>query len=81
MPEVVKELTQVKHWIRNELVERIANDSLWQAFITTLRIRVGIEDGSIFAFVDDLHNSNRTYCKELWAALKPLNIKWGCQST
>lgn len=81
VPEVVKELTQVKQWIRSELVERIANDTLWQAFVTTLRIRVGIEDGSIFAFVDDLHNSNRTYCKELWAALKPLNIKWGCQST
>jgi hypothetical protein len=42
---------------------------------------LGIEDGSIVAFVDDLHNSNRTYCRELWAALKPLNIKWGCQST
>jgi radical SAM superfamily enzyme YgiQ (UPF0313 family) len=81
VPEVVKELTQVKQWIRSELVERIANDTLWQAFVTALRIRVGIEDGTIFAFVDDLHNSNRTYCKELWAALKPLNIKWGCQST
>ena len=77
----MKELTQVKQWIRSELVERIANDTLWQAFVTALRIRVGIEDGTIFAFVDDLHNSNRTYCKELWAALKPLNIKWGCQST
>jgi radical SAM superfamily enzyme YgiQ (UPF0313 family) len=81
VPEVVKELTQVKQWIRSELVERIANDSLWQAFVTGLRIRVGIEDGTIFAFVDDLHNSNRAYCRELWAALKPLNIKWGCQST
>ena len=81
VPEVVKELTQVKQWIRSELVERIANDTLWQAFVTALRIRIGIEDGTIFAFVDDLHNSNRTYCKELWAALKPLNIKWGCQST
>ncbi|MGH7206754.1 MAG: hypothetical protein ACREI2_11165, partial [Nitrospiraceae bacterium] len=34
-----------------------------------------------FAFVDDLHNSNRAYCRELWEALKPLKIKWGCQST
>src|SRR3989449_500504 len=33
------------------------------------------------ALEDDLHNSNRAYCRELWAALKPLNIKWGCQST
>ena len=40
-----------------------------------------MKDGSIVAFVDDLHNSNRAYCRELWAALKPLKIKWGCQST
>ncbi|MGQ0811037.1 MAG: cobalamin-dependent protein [Nitrospiraceae bacterium] len=79
--EVVKELTQIKQWIRSELVERIKNDSLWSAFVTGLRIRVGIEDGTIFAFVDDLHNSNRAYCRELWTALKPLKIKWGCQST
>jgi anti-anti-sigma regulatory factor len=52
-----------------------------QALMTGLRIRLGLEDGTIFAFVDDLHNSNRAYCRELWAALKPLNIKWGCQST
>ena len=25
---------QVKQWIRSELVERIANDTLWQAFVT-----------------------------------------------
>jgi hypothetical protein len=42
---------------------------------------LGIEDGGIFAFVDDLHNSHRAYCRELWSALKALNIKWGCQST
>ena len=81
VPEVVKELTHVKQWIRSELVERMKNDTLWRAFVTGLRIRIGIEDGTIFAFVDDLHNSNRTYCRELWAALKPLKIKWGCQST
>ncbi|MBM4124542.1 MAG: B12-binding domain-containing radical SAM protein [Nitrospira sp.] len=79
--EVVKELAEVKQWIRAELVERISSGSLWEAFMTGLRIRVGIEDGSIVAFVDDLHNSNRAYCRELWQALKPLNIKWGCQST
>ncbi len=79
--EVVKELAQVKQWIRAELVERMSSGSLWEAFMTGLRIRVGIEDGSIVAFVDDLHNSNRAYCRELWQALKPLNIKWGCQST
>jgi hypothetical protein len=79
--EVIKELTHVKRWICSELVERMCHDSLWQAFVTGLRIRVGIEDGSIFAFVDDLHNSNRAYCRELWTALKPLKIQWGCQST
>jgi radical SAM superfamily enzyme YgiQ (UPF0313 family) len=79
--EVIKELTQVKRWVCGELVDRMSNDTLWNAFLTGLRIRLGIEDGSIVAFVDDLHNSNRAYCRELWAALKPLNIKWGCQST
>jgi radical SAM superfamily enzyme YgiQ (UPF0313 family) len=79
--EVVTELTQIKQWIRAELVERIAKGSLAQALVTGLRIRLGVEDGTIFAFVDDLHNSNRAYCRELWAALKPLNIKWGCQAT
>jgi hypothetical protein len=79
--EVIKELTQIKRWICSELVERMCHDSLWQAFVTGLRIRIGTEDGSIFAFVDDLHNSNRAYCRELWTALKPLKIKWGCQST
>jgi radical SAM superfamily enzyme YgiQ (UPF0313 family) len=79
--EVVKELSQIKQWIRAELVERMRNGSLADAIMTSLRIRVGIEDGTIFAFVDDLHNSHRAYCRELWEALKPLKIKWGCQST
>src|SRR5437899_2518771 len=79
--ELVKELTRIKQWIRGELVERMREGSLWQAFMTGLRIRIGLEDGTIFAFVDDLHNSNRGYCRELWEALKPLKIKWGCQST
>ena len=81
VPEVIKELAQIKQWIRAELVERMRYGSLWQAFVTGLRIRIGLEDGTIFAFVDDLHNSNRAYCRELWEALKPLKIKWGCQST
>lgn len=79
--EVIRELVQVQRWVRSELVERISSEPLWQAFKTGLRIRVGIEDGGIVAFVDDLHNSNRAYCRELWAALKPLKLKWGCQST
>jgi radical SAM superfamily enzyme YgiQ (UPF0313 family) len=81
VPEVIRELQQVKQWVRAELVERIVSGSLWDAFKTGLRIRLGIEDGSIFAFVDDLHNSNRAYCRELWEAMKPLKLKWGCQST
>lgn len=81
VPEVIHELTRVKQWIRSELVERMRKGSLSQALMTALRIRLGIEDGTIFAFVDDLHNSNRAYCRELWEALKPLKIKWGCQST
>jgi radical SAM superfamily enzyme YgiQ (UPF0313 family) len=79
--EVVTELQNVQRWIRSELVERIRDEPLWNAFLATLKIRVGIEDGSIVAFVDDLHNSNRAYCRELWTALKPLKLKWGCQST
>src|SRR5438552_9030552 len=79
--EVVTELRNVQRWIRRELVERLRDEPMWNAFVTALRIRVGIEDGSIVEFVDDLHNSNRTYCRELWAALQPLKIKWGCQST
>jgi radical SAM superfamily enzyme YgiQ (UPF0313 family) len=81
VPEVIKELVQVQRWVRSELIERISSEPLWQAFKTGLRIRVGIDDGGIVAFVDDLHNSNRAYCRELWAALKPLKLKWGCQST
>ena len=79
--EVITELQNVKRWIRSELVERVRDEPMWKAFLTMLKIRVGIEDGSIVAFVDDLHNSNRAYCRELWAALKPLKLKWGCQST
>jgi radical SAM superfamily enzyme YgiQ (UPF0313 family) len=79
--EVIREIVQVQRWVRSELIERISNEPLWQAFKTGLRIRLGIDDGGIVAFVDDLHNSNRAYCRELWTALKPLKIKWGCQST
>src|SRR5918911_5081323 len=53
VPEVVQELSRIKQWIRAELVERMRRGSLSQAFITALRIRLGIEDGTIFAFVDD----------------------------
>jgi radical SAM superfamily enzyme YgiQ (UPF0313 family) len=79
--EVVRELVQVQRWVRSELIERLSNEPFWQALRTAFRIRIGIDDGGIVAFVDDLHNSNRAYCRELWTALKPLKLKWGCQST
>ena len=78
---MVKELKQVKQWIRSELVERLTKGSLWEAMKTVVRIKLAIEDGTIVAFVDDLHNSHRAYCRELWQAPKSLNIKCGCQST
>jgi len=79
--EVVAEMQRIKQWIRSELVERMRRGTVWEALLTGLRIRLGIEDGTIFAFVDDLHNSHRAYCRDLWEALKDLKIKWGCQST
>ncbi len=79
--EVVRDLAEAKKWISSELVQRIRTDSLREALWTGLKIRLGIEDGSIVAFVDDLHNSHRPYCRELWEALKSLDIKWGCQAT
>lgn len=81
VPEVIQELVRVKQWLHSELVKRMRSGSLWEAVKLGLRIRLGIEDGTILAFVDDLHNSHRAYCRELWEALKPLNLKWGCQST
>ena len=81
VPEVIEEIKRVKEWIRSEVVERMTQGSFWGAMETATRIWVGLEEGSIVAFVDDLHNSHRAYCRELWQALKSLNIKWGCQST
>lgn len=81
VPEVIEEMKRVKEWIRAEVVERMCQGSLWQALTAATRIWVGLEEGSIVAFVDDLHNSHRAYCRELWQAMKSLNIKWGCQST
>ncbi|MDD9859638.1 MAG: radical SAM protein [Nitrospira sp.] len=81
VPEVIQEMQRVKEWIRAEVVERMAHGSLMEAMAICAKIWVGLEEGSIVAFVDDLHNSHRAYCRELWQAMKPLNIKWGCQST
>lgn len=79
--DVVAEIQRIKEWRRNALVENMIKGPVWHRIGTGLRILTGIEDGTIFAFVDDLHNSNREYCKKLWTALKELNIKWGAQCT
>ncbi|MCI0528869.1 MAG: radical SAM protein, partial [Nitrospira sp.] len=79
--EVVAEIQRIKEWRRSQLVDRMIRGPVWHRIGTTLRILTGLEDGTIFAFVDDLHNSNRDYCKKLWTALKELNIKWGAQCT
>lgn len=81
VPEVIEELKRAKEWLRSDIIERMTRGSLFHALTTSLKIWVGLEEGSIVAFVDDLHNSHRAYCRELWQALKSLNIKWGCQST
>ena len=81
VPEVIEEMNRTKEWLRSEIVERMSTGTMWNAVKTSLKIWVGLEEGSIVAFVDDLHNSHRAYCRELWQAMKPLNIKWGCQST
>jgi len=81
VPEVIEELKHAKEWLRSDIIERMTRGSLLNALTTSLKIWVGLEEGSIVAFVDDLHNSHRAYCRELWQALKSLNIKWGCQST
>src|SRR5579863_4610813 len=79
--KVYEEIQRVKEWRRSQIMEKMVQGPLSSRLKTTVRVLTGIEDGTIFAFVDDLHNSNRTYCKELWAALKDLNIKWGAQCT
>lgn len=81
VPEVIAELQHAKEWLRSDIIERMTRGSLLNALSTSLKIWVGLEEGSIVAFVDDLHNSHRAYCRELWEALKGLNIKWGCQAT
>jgi len=79
--EVITEIKRVREFVCGELVGRLGKGSMLDALALAAKIRFGIEDGGIVAFVDDLHNSNRAYCRELWAALKPLGLKWGCQST
>ncbi|HEY5599117.1 MAG TPA: hypothetical protein VIK48_00385, partial [Candidatus Manganitrophaceae bacterium] len=79
--EVCAEIQRVKEWRRSKIVDKMLKGPIFQRFKTSIRFFAGIEAGTIFAFVDDLHNSNRSYCKELWTALKALEIKWGAQCT
>jgi radical SAM superfamily enzyme YgiQ (UPF0313 family) len=79
--DIIAEIQRIKEWRRNLLVEGMITGPFWHRIGTGLRILTGIESGTIFAFVDDLHNSNRDYCKKLWTALKEMNIKWGAQCT
>jgi radical SAM superfamily enzyme YgiQ (UPF0313 family)/anti-anti-sigma regulatory factor len=79
--EVIAEIQRIKEWRRNQLVDDMTTGPVWHRIGTSLRVLVGLEDSLIFAFVDDLHNSNRAYCKKLWTALKELKIKWGAQCT
>jgi radical SAM superfamily enzyme YgiQ (UPF0313 family) len=81
VPEVIAEIKRVRDFVCGELVGRMRNRSTLGALAIAAKIRFGMQDGGVVAFVDDLHNSNRAYCRELWAALTPLKIKWGCQST
>src|SRR2546426_120763 len=55
VPEVISEITRVKQWVAGELVARMGKGSLRAALKILTKIRLSMEDGSIFAFVDDLH--------------------------
>ncbi len=79
--DVVAEIQRLKEGRRNQLVDQMTTGPVWHRIGTSLRVLIGLEDSVIFAFVDDLHNSNRAYCKKLWTALKELKIKWGAQCT
>jgi radical SAM superfamily enzyme YgiQ (UPF0313 family) len=78
---VVAEIQRIKERRRSQIMDKMLSGPYGQRFVASLKVFSGIEDGTIFAFVDDLHNSSRSYCKELWTALKPLKIKWGAQCT
>ena len=78
---VVAEVQRIKERRRSQIMDKMLTGPYGQRFLASFKVFTGIEDGTIFAFVDDLHNSSRTYCKELWTALKPLKIKWGAQCT
>jgi radical SAM superfamily enzyme YgiQ (UPF0313 family) len=78
---VVAEIQRIRDRRRSLIVDKMTSGPYGQRFMASAKLLTGIEDGTIFAFVDDLHNSSRAYCKELWTALIPLKIKWGAQCT
>jgi radical SAM superfamily enzyme YgiQ (UPF0313 family) len=78
---VVAEIQRIKDRRRSMIVDKMTSGPYAKRFLASFNLLSGIEDGTIFAFVDDLHNSSRAYCKELWTALIPLKIKWGAQCT
>lgn len=78
---VVAEIQRIKERRRSQIMDKMLSGPYGRRFMASFKVFSGIEDGTIFAFVDDLHNSSRSYCKELWTALKPLKIKWGAQCT
>ena len=79
--EVVAEIQHIRQMTRGRMYEKMVRGPVWHRVTAGLRILTGLENSRIFAFVDDLHNSNRDYCKKLWTALKELDIKWGAQCT
>jgi anti-anti-sigma regulatory factor len=78
---VVAEIQRIKDRRRGLIVDKMTSGPYAKRFLASFNLLSGLEDGTIFAFVDDLHNSCRAYCKELWTALIPLKIKWGAQCT
>lgn len=78
---VVAEIQRIKEQRHSWLINKMTSGPYGQRFLASLRVFSGMENRTIFAFVDDLHNSNREYCKALWTALIPLNIRWGAQCT
>ena len=67
--EVVKEIVQVQRLCVQRTYRAPFKGTAVAGVQDWPPIRVGLDDGGIVAFVDDLHNSNRAYCRELWAAL------------
>jgi radical SAM superfamily enzyme YgiQ (UPF0313 family) len=66
---------------RSPRVELLSPDSYMtrQCSFTTRGCHFDCEFCSVSPF--NGKTTRRAYCRELWTALKPLKLKWGCQST